>query len=267
MKLKLLTWNTLFGGFDGTDARRYQLLLEVIRDVRPDVLLLQELKGYEANGAKLLYQTEQALGLRGLLGLAPHTGQNTAIFFRPDIQPLSFEVDAVHFHHAASIAQLKLPDVVESVSFASVHLCPNSPRVRWREASYLVNLADPAKLALVAGDFNSVSPHDPEPEGWENLSPHFRSRYLLPGSATADRETLATIYHHGFIDVAHKLGPTGEATVPGASFPKSEFVFFRCDHVVATPRLADKAVSYRVIKDPRTDAASDHYPVLVEFEL
>jgi endonuclease/exonuclease/phosphatase family metal-dependent hydrolase len=263
--MKIMTWNTLFGGFDGSDDRRYQLILEVVRNERPDVLLLQELKGYDANGGSRLFQTEQALGMRGLIGLAPHTGQHTAVFFKPGIEPVSFEVDAVHFHHAASIAKLQLPGVEEPITFASVHLCPNSPRVRWREAGYLVNLADPSRLALVAGDFNSVSPHDPEPIGWANLAAHYRSRYVLPGSETADRETLATFYHHGFIDVAHRLGRTAESTAPCKAFLASEFIPFRCDHMVTTPRLAGKALDYRVIKNAHTDSASDHYPIVVEF--
>jgi exodeoxyribonuclease-3 len=265
--MKLLTYNTLSGGFDGADDRRRKLQHEVIRKENSDVLLIQEAKNFDADGARLLFEMERALGMRGLLGIAPHTGQNTAIFFRPGIEPISFEVDAVHFHHAASIAQLRIPDCGEPITFVSVHLCPNGPTLRWREASYLVPHANPDKLAVVAGDFNSVSPHDPEPSGWDKLPSHFRARYILPGQKTADRDTLRTLYDAGFVDVAHQLGQNNHPTVPGGAFTSAEFIPFRCDHVVASSRLAVKATHYRVIKDDWTDAASDHLPIAVEFSL
>ncbi|MCK9588670.1 MAG: endonuclease/exonuclease/phosphatase family protein [Terrimicrobiaceae bacterium] len=265
--MKLLTYNTLFAGFDGTDNRRQKLQHEVIREISPDVLLIQEAKNFERDGFKLLFETEAALGLRGLLGIAPHTGQNTAVFFKPEILPVSFEVDSVHFHHAASVARLKLPGLDQPVVFVSVHLAPNSPHARWREATYLINYAASDGFALVAGDFNSVSSNDPEPQGWENLPAHFRSRYLLPGSSTADRQTLDVLYSAGFVDIAHRLGKNGESTVPGTAFKSAEFIPFRCDHVLASPKLADRAVGYEVIKDARTGEASDHYPMAVEFTI
>lgn len=263
--MKVLTYNTLFAGLDGAGNRRQKLQHEVIREVQPDVLLLQEAKAFEANGSKPLFQTEDALGMRGLLGIAPHTGQNTAVFFRPEIKPLAFESDAVHFHHVASAAQLLVPGFAEPITFVSVHLAPCHPQVRLREAGYLIAHAAPEKLTLLAGDFNSVSPNDPEPQGWEKLPAHFQARYLSPGSKTADRETLRTLYSAGFVDLAHRLGKNGVSTVPGADFRSAEFIPFRCDHTLATPRLAERVKSYEVLKDARTGSASDHYPVLVEF--
>ena len=263
--MKVLTYNTLFAGFDGVDNRRQKLQHEVIRELQPDVLLIQEAKAFDANGHKLLFQTEDALGLRGLLGIAPHTGQNTAIFFRPEIKPVAFEMDAVHFHHVASAAQLLVPGFSVPITFVSVHLAPTNPEVRRREAAYLIAHAAPEKLTLVAGDFNSVSSHDPEPQGWEKLPTHFRARYLPPGSETADRETLRTLYSAGFVDVAHRLGKNGMTTVPGADFASAEFIPFRCDHVLASVSLAESAKSYEVLKDARTGSASDHYPILAEF--
>ena len=263
--MKLLTYNTLFAGFDGVDNRRQKIQHEVIREIAPDVLLIQEAKNFERDGFRLLFETEAALGLRGLLGIAPHTGQNTAVFFKPDIRPVSFEADAVHFHHAAAIARLKLPAFEQPVTFISVHLCPHSPHVRWREAAYLINYAAPGTLAVIAGDFNSLSSNDPEPQGWDALPPHFRSRYLLPGATAADRETLDILYAAGFVDVAHQLGKNGDTTVPGAAFTSAEFIPFRCDHVLVTKKLSEFTADYEVIKDARAGEASDHYPMAVTF--
>lgn len=38
MKLKVLTYNTLFGGRDGTDDRRAHAQIGLINELRPDVL-------------------------------------------------------------------------------------------------------------------------------------------------------------------------------------------------------------------------------------
>jgi endonuclease/exonuclease/phosphatase family metal-dependent hydrolase len=51
------------------------------------------------------------------------------------------------------------------------------------------------------------------------------------------------------------------------AFKGTEFVPFRSDYILATKALAASATSYSVIKNPITDMASDHYPVLAEFNL
>ncbi len=56
MELKIMTYNTLFGGFDVGSNKRYDLLIEIINEVNPDILLLQELKNYTNDGNKKLFQ-------------------------------------------------------------------------------------------------------------------------------------------------------------------------------------------------------------------
>jgi endonuclease/exonuclease/phosphatase family metal-dependent hydrolase len=265
--MRVMSYNTLFGGWDGDDARRFRLQAEVIRRAKPDVLLLQEGKHFDRDGARRLFEVERAIGMRGFLAVAPHTGQNTAVFVGESVRPVSFDSDSVHFHHAAAFLTAEVPGAKAPVTFISVHLCPFAPHVRLTEAAYLVNHAAPERLALVAGDFNSVSPFDPEPSGWGTLPPHFRARYLSADGQTADRRTLASLYAAGFADIAHRLGKHTDATVPGAAFKGTEFIPFRSDYVLTSGALAERATSYSVVKDELTDMASDHYPVLADFKL
>lgn len=260
--MRVMTYNTLFGGIDasGTDRRKAQL--EIIRAVDPDVLLLQEAKDYPAQGGLLLHATERALGMRGFLAEA-QTGQHTVAFLKPHLQPISFEGDGVHFHHAAAILRFEAPQFDMPVTAISVHLCPHGPRIRLREASYLVGHADPDGFAMLAGDFNSVSPDDPEPEGLASLPARFRARYV-DEDGRADRGTLRLLAQAGWVDLGSLIGDR-RPTVPGAGFSHTEFVPFRSDYVLATPPLADRLRSYRVIREAATDGASDHYPVVVEF--
>jgi len=117
----------------------------------------------------------------------------------------------------------------------------------------------------VAGDFNSVSPYDPEPIGWETLPSHFQARYLSLDGKTADKRILETLYLAGFSDIAHRFQQHTEATVPGKAFKGTEFIPFRSDYSLASAALAETAISYAVIKNDHTDMASDHYPVVAEF--
>lgn len=262
--LRIMTYNTLFGGFDGEDGGRFDLQVHLIREADPDVLLVQEWRGFLANGSQRLYEAERRLERRALVAAAPVTGQNTAILLKPGIEVIRFEGDADHFHHAAAIAELRAPQLDRPLTAVSVHLCPNGPSVRLREATYLANLAIDESYTIIGGDFNSVSPHDPEPP-LADLPTRFRFRYAGP-DGKADRSTLAALERAGFTDVGLQLGGNPTPTVPGASFTGSEFVPFRCDYLLASKALADRARGYRVLNGGDAGSASDHYPILCDVE-
>lgn len=267
MKLKVLTYNTLFGGRDGTDERRARAQIGLINELRPDVFLMQEAKGFEANGSAWLYALEASLGMRGFLALAPRTGQNVAVFVREPLRPLHFDADGAHFHHALATLKVALPGSDRVLTLMSAHLCPNGPDVRRREAAYLGVLAAPDNLTLLTGDFNSASPHDPEPQGFDVLPAHHRARYLADDLRTADRTVLARLEAAGWVDVAHALGQYSVPTVPTAAFTGTEFAVMRRDYMLASKALAGCARACEVVRTPVTDMASDHYPVLATFEI
>lgn len=267
MTLTVLTYNTLFAGRDGTTDTRAKAQVDLINELRPDVYLMQEAKGFDANGSAWLYALEQQIGMRGFLAVAPRTGQNVAIFVRAPLQPLSFEVDGVHFHHALATLRVAVPGSEHPVTFISAHLCPNGPEVRRREAAYLAVQAAPERLTLVTGDFNSASPHDPEPQDWAALAPHHRARYVADDLRGLDRSVLAHLEAAGWVDLGHQLDPSAVPTVPTTAYRDVEFATMRCDYLLASRALAAKARSYQVIRNGTTDAASDHYPVLATFDL
>lgn len=266
MKLTVLTYNTLFAGRDGADDRRAQAQVGLVNELRPDVFLMQEAKGFESDGGARLYALEAQIGMRGFLALAPPTGQNVAIFIREPLRAVSFDPDCVHFHHALASLKVAIPDHEQQITFLSAHLCPNRPYLRRREAAYLTVHAAPERLTLLAGDFNSVSPHDPEPEGFASLTPHHRARYLADDLVRADRSVLAHLEAAGWTDVGHEQ-QSNIPTVPTTKFAATEFAIMRCDYVLASRALAAKTKTYQVIRTPSTEMASDHYPVLATFEV
>jgi endonuclease/exonuclease/phosphatase family metal-dependent hydrolase len=267
VKLTALTYNTLYAGRDGVDDRRARAQVGVINELKPDVFLMQEAKGFEANGRALVHALEAQIGMRGFLAVAHRTGQNVAIFVREPLRPVSFDSDGANFHHALATLKVALPESQRMMTLISAHLCPNGPVVRRREAAYLAVQAAPDSYTLLTGDFNSASPHDAEPEGFDALPAHHRARYLADDLQTADRSVLAHLEAAGWVDVGHALGATGLPTVPTPGFTGTEFAVMRCDYVMATKALATCAKSYRVIRTPVTDMASDHYPVLATFDL
>ncbi|XMS57376.1 endonuclease/exonuclease/phosphatase family protein (plasmid) [Rhizobium sp. SYY.PMSO] len=267
MTLTILTWNTLFAGRDGADDRRAQTQINVISQIRPDVFLMQEAKGFDAGGGALLHALESQIGMRGFLAVATRTGQNVAIFIREPLRPLSFEMDGANFHHALATLKVALPGSGQPLTLISAHLCPNGPAVRRREAAYLAVQAAADSYALLTGDFNSASPHDPEPEGFDVLPAHHRARYLAEDLKGTDRSVLTHLEAAGWIDIGHALVKAVTPTVPAAAFAGTEFATMRCDYVLATAALAAGASRYEVIRTPETDAASDHYPVVATFEV
>lgn len=267
MKLTILTYNTLFAGRDGSDDRRAQSQIGLINDIKPDVFLMQEAKGFDANGAAWLYALEAQIGMRGFLAVAPRTGQNLAIFIRESLRVVSFESGGSHFHHATATLKVALPDSDKQITFINVHLCPNGPEVRRREAAYLAVQAAPDKLTLITGDFNSASPHDPEPEDWPALSSHHRIRYLADDLQGIDRSVLAHLEAAGWVDLGLQLDSGKTPTVPTVAYRDAEFATMRCDYLLASKALAATAQTYRVIRNADIDSASDHYPVAATFEV
>lgn len=266
MSLTVLTYNTLFAGKDGTNGHRADAQVNLIKDIKPDVFLMQEAKGFETNGQTALHALEHAIGMRGFLAPAPRTGQNICIFIRAPLRPISFDADGTNFHHVAATLKVASTDHTPPLTFIGVHLCPNGASVRRREAAYLAVQASSDSYSLLAGDFNSASPYDSEPANFDELPQHHRARYIADDLAAADRSVLSHLGMAGWSDIGHALGGSTVPTVPTAQFHGSEFPIMRCDYLLATAPLARLARSYQVIRTPETDMASDHYPILASFE-
>ncbi|MBT2246152.1 hypothetical protein JQK15_21850 [Sphingobium sp. BHU LFT2] len=263
--MRIMSYNTLFGGYDGADDRRAQLQIEIIRNAAPDILLLQELKAFLDDGAKRLFEYERALGMRALVAVAPVTGQNTAVLIRPGIEVLSFTSDSAHFHHVAAIATLSVPGLPEPLTAISVHLCPNGTPVRLQETSYLFGYAAPEGYAVIGGDFNSLAPGDDEPADLGRLPAHFRTRYVN-GEGKMDRRPIASLLQAGFIDLGAQHGDR-RRTVPGAGFPASEFVDFRSDYLLASAPLSKRTSAFSTVESAAAGEASDHYPIYADLEV
>lgn len=265
-EVSVLTWNTLFAGYDGNEDHRAKLQIQLLNEIRPDIFIMQEAKTFLVGGHARLYEFEALTGLRGFIAPATDTGQHVAVFIRQPIRPRSFISDCVHFHHGLASLHVNLFDGTD-ITFISTHLCPAGVDVRRREAAYLATQIDPEKLMLLAGDFNSASPHDPLPGDWASLPAQHRSRYASDNYVDLDHSILERLESAGWVDLGQQHDPQLVSTVPTAGFHNTEFPTMRCDYLLASPLLARACRRYEVIRNQLTDAASDHYPVLGVFSV
>ena len=68
------------------------------------------------------------------------------------------------------------------------------------------------------------------------------------------------------MDIAAQLQRNTDTTVPTTGFPHTEFVPFRSDYFMASKALAELVTDYAVLKTAQTDSASDHYPIVAQFQ-
>jgi exodeoxyribonuclease-3 len=299
--LRVMTYNILNGGVDrraGSETDRLDLLARVIRDQRPDLLALQELRDFHRDGR--LARFADRVGMRGRLARS-WLGQPVAVLVRPPARVISARPVRRPFHHAA--LRLVVATDHGPLIVVGTHLRPYSGGWRRWEAGWLAAAAGgpaggPAgRLALVLGDLNSLAPAaddgpapaaggpasggGPVPAAGETpaaardqtervhrLAPVYRSRHLRADGVTVDTRAIATLYDAGFVDLFRRAGDGGAGlTVPtglgGAEFSAG----LRVDYILGTPAVADRTRSCQVVRDGGADLASDHYPLVAELDL
>jgi endonuclease/exonuclease/phosphatase family metal-dependent hydrolase len=279
-----MTYNIRNGGVDrgtGPDADRLDLLARVIRDQRPDLLALQELRDFDRDGR--LARFAERVGMSGRLARS-WVGQPVAVLVRPPARVISARPVRRPFHHAA----LRL--VVETdrgpLTVVGTHLRPYSGGWRRWEAGWLAAAAGgPAgRLALVLGDLNSLAPpagDGPAPAAGETpaaareqaervhrLAPQYRSRHLRADGVTVDTRAIARLYDAGFVDLFRRAGAGGVGLTVPTGLAGAEFsAGLRVDYLLGTPAVADRALGCQVVRDGGADRASDHYPLVAELDL
>lgn len=260
--MRLMTYNVLTGGRDDEDPGRLWLVVDTIRRVNPDLCVLLECNGFEREGYRTLYRLEAELGMRGVLAEAA-TGFHVALFTRvgrlTETRLLSREV-----HHAALAASLEIGETTLRVIAA--HLNPFSGDARLLEVQHLLRFLREDNV-FVLGDLNALSPRDVgryQPERW---LPRRRARHVLPESGgRLDTRAISALEEAGLVDVLHRHG-AAEPTALTRLGAGAEDYQVRIDYVFATPRAAERVKRAERVIGGDVEAASDHYPLLVDLDL
>jgi exodeoxyribonuclease-3 len=255
--MRIATWNV-----NGLRARIEYLVLW-LRERRPDLVGLQELKLTEEQFPHALFETE---GYRAVVH-GQKAWNGVAILSR---QPVTVTQKGLPGQEEFG-ARLISADA-EGMSFTTVY-CPNGkdvghadfPRkLAWIEAlaTHLRGLHRLDRPAVLCGDFNIC----PAPiDSW--------NEDLLRGTifhTAEERARFSAIVAGGFLDLFRRLHPEARSfswwDYRAGAFPQNHGL--RLDLLLATPDIAERLRSveidreYRKKKDDRTP--SDHAPVFAD---
>ncbi|XVU23614.1 endonuclease/exonuclease/phosphatase family protein [Actinoplanes sp. CA-054009] len=251
--MRFMTWNIKTGG-----GKRLPAIATVINRIRPDLLALQELRGFKPSAFA------ESVGM--VAHMSPSMfGQPVAVLVRPPLVIDSAAAVTWQLHHAAAV--VRVPTSAGLLTVVSAHLNPFAPYRRMREAIWLAHRyrAHPGPT-LIAGDLNGLNPGT---DHTATLAPQpgFLRRRHLAADGTADTRAVGAFLEAGFVDLWDAAGSGNPLTVPTTNGGGREFSRMRLDYVLASPSLAGFAHDMTVIRGDETEYASDHYPVAVTLDL
>ncbi|WP_436837898.1 endonuclease/exonuclease/phosphatase family protein [Micromonospora rifamycinica] len=301
--LRVMTWNIRTGGRDCAGPDRRDLVSRVVAAQAPDVLAVQELRGFDRPGV--------LAGFADRVGMRPHLartcfGQPVAVLVRPPWSTRSAGPVRRPFHHAAQ--RVELGTTAGPLTVLSAHLDPYCGWRRRVEAGWLAGALRhaPGELALLAGDLNTLDPGTGHADRVARLPAAYRRRHLRRDGRTVETRAVARLLAAGLVDLwtHHAGGPAqwpsasgpaggtsagGPAGLPRAGEPADptdvggpveagltaptrhgggvEFSGMRLDYLFGSPALAARLRAVRVVRGGDTEYASDHYPVVAELDL
>jgi endonuclease/exonuclease/phosphatase family metal-dependent hydrolase len=277
-----MSYNIYLGG-----AGRMEPITSVVRDVRPDLLGIQE-----ADDETAVARLAETLGMDYVYGLA-NTIHNVAFLSR-------FPIVSSHNHPHPGIlrktmleVQVRLPGGTDLTVFV-IHLNATATiggeRRRLREMGAILQSIGPRATVphLMFGDCNSLGPGDSIV--FKSLTAHYASRMrmvvraepgaprrerqitigalldrgvrsgLFTGETLLPRQLIRQVLDAGYIDCYRYLHPEE----PGYTYPAPDPAI-RLDYMFAPAPMRTWLLSCEVVDLPATVTASDHRPLLTRF--
>lgn len=245
--LRLLSYNIRYGGV-GKEA----VLAEMIRRAAPHVVLLQEATdpGVVERLAEQAGMAQWGTSRRQSLGFLSAAPVAHAEWHQPRVSRHAF---------------LEIVPAGEQVRLFGVHL--SAVHAAWTERrrvaevrALLRTVSERASgFHVLAGDFNTLAPGELLEVG--RLPFRLRPFVWLSGGHIRWR-TIQQVLDAGYCDVYRKARP-GET---GFTFPTWQ-PHLRLDYVFVPATWADHVRHADVLRDDPAPAASDHFPLLAEFEV
>jgi exodeoxyribonuclease-3 len=239
-----MSWNILNGGRDRWDA-----IAAVVDRVRPDILALQELRGFDRDFPARIGMTPYVAGSA--------FGQPVAVLVRPPLRARSFSAVRWRLHHAAAVVR------VGDLRVVSTHLNPFVPERRRREARWLAaRYGSRRRPVLLAGDLNSLDPYADHAAALATMDSRYRRRHVAPDGSPDTRAIAAFAAGH-FADLWAEAGQGDGRTVP-TGLGGHEFGGMRLDYLLGTPPVVARVRRVWVVRDD--PLASDHFPVAADLD-
>ena len=248
MKLKLLSYNIRFGG-----RERQAQLAEVINRIAPDIVVFQEASDprvveYLSDACQMPFhdaRPKNSVGFISRLEIAQHQWHHPP-----------------RAHHSFLEIQLGGAEMRIFGLHLKARFSKWSERQRHHEIRSLLESIKQHQhgFHIIVGDFNTLAPNEvfnlP-------LMPLWIRALIWISGRDIRRDTIQTMLDAGYLDGFRNLYPDDK----GYTFPVWQ-PHVRLDYIFVPARYSDRLKSCKVIKEPAiVTKASDHFPLLCEFEI
>ena len=241
------------------DRERASAARTVVRDLRPDILVLNEALFCR----QYLGRTVDYAGLFGfpyeVAALYDDAWGNAILSRYPIVRSHEMRIH----DRGGLVAVIAVP--IGEVTVASYH--PHPSRHPDEKASDFVRMvADVAGPMIVCGDLNCISPDDATDRGM--LIAAFRTfsseaEMVVERFLESGRQVFAALRELGLEDA---VPPTGRRySIPTDLINTDKSSAMRIDHVLANDAV--EVLNGEVVHSAASNRASDHHPVLVEFRI
>ncbi len=261
MSLKVMTFNVLQGG-----EERFDAILAVLAQARPDVLVMQECLGWEEGGR--LRRVAATLDIPDdeahlVLGTSRPRGSgrcyHVTVASRLPLRSVRLHNNPHFIGHC--IVQCEL-DANGPLTLFGTHFDAHHEKLRYVEARYLRSLLEPTAFRegqyLLAGDINSLSRRDPYPV---DLADRVREAGTNKFGHPPRFDVIDDIEGFGWVDtLLHR--PASPRWVTARRHRGGVTIDYRTDYVFASPPMAERLVSAEVVD---VGEASDHNALVATF--
>jgi endonuclease/exonuclease/phosphatase family metal-dependent hydrolase len=271
MVLRIMSQNLRHGALQDADGRgddRWSGIADIIRDLNPDILCLQEVQGWRERNARQVFRAERDLGMR-IAGWIPITASlgGTLVMYRH--QPGVLEQVQWEHHNQSTVYKGLTVPVFDTghptpLAVVSVHLTSISAATAEEEALWIASRAHRyGGLGVMAGDINhhpAVDDGHPDPPELPSLNVGARFTHNAAGELVADRRVAHALMRDRMVDAAAHLAHTrGDASyLAPASGGR-----LRVDQVWVSSPLEPAIVDYHRLPH----SYSDHHAIAVDLDL
>jgi exodeoxyribonuclease III len=244
--MRLLTYNICKGG-----VGRERDIAAVIDASRPDIVILQE-----ATRPSVVARVAGALDMPFW---AARPGHSLGFISRIPIATHAWHRPFGSRHAFLEVVPEGKSMRVFGVHLSAVHAAWTERRRMWELRALLAGIRKhQAGFHVLAGDFNTLAPG--AQLNVRALPMRLRALVMLSGGRVRWR-TIDAVLDAGYTDAFRMSHPRDE----GMTFPVWN-PHVRLDYVFVPPSHASRIARCEVVRDARAARASDHFPLLVEFE-
>jgi exodeoxyribonuclease-3 len=245
--LRLVSYNIRYGG-----SGREELIVAAIKICDPDVVLLQE--------ATRPAVVDRLAAEAGMAQCATFKRQSLGFMSRERVEHYEWHRPRLSRH-----AFLEVVPAGGAVRLFGVHL--SAVHAAWTERRRLFEMRSLLKsierhqsgFHVLAGDFNTLAPG--ELLDVRRLPPRLRPFLWLSGGRVRWR-TVQQVLDSGYVDAFRLL----HVNDPGFTFPTTD-PHIRLDYVFVPTQFADRVKRCEIALSRTTEKASDHLPLVSEFQL